>query len=313
MKANPLATSNYGTFEDRQRLLKNSIKDFFSVGTILTLFFIVADFVPLYTKWNSVQQENFFFVIMLSLVSAVTLDLPMLIAGRALREYHDGLRKKKNMLFIFIPSVCAFFLVYIPYFIFSFVTKDSVFEPALPLSSSTVAFGTSTATASNPHSVSIAALFSGIMPLGTSIASLVTGIFMYNPAKEKLRKLKRAKLLAQEHRAKLEQGLCQVTDLNIRMSLLEARERDLFEIFQAEVKAQEITRILAFQEALEEKLKDDETGILHIIENASLYLETSNANDSKPFLIDQINELNSESESAKEMPTIYSTTYHSVS
>lgn len=284
---NPIAGANFGTIEDRQKYLKGSLKDFFCIGTFLTAFFIAADFVPLYTKWNSVQEENVFFVIMLSLVSAAVLDLPMYIAGRALREYLDGLRTKKSMSTIFIPSVVAFFLVYIPFVIFSFVTKDATFEQALPLDSSMVSFGMSnTATASNPQSVSIAAIFCAIIPLGTSIASLLTGIYTYNPAKEQLKKLERVKLLAQEHRTRLAEGIAQVTD---RMKLLEAREQDLFENYKDEVYAQEQIRIQAYEEALEEALDAD--GILRVTDNAFDYLEASGFNDvCRPLTAEVLND-----------------------
>lgn len=284
---NPIAVSNFGTIEDRQKFLKSSFRDFLCVGTFLTFFFIAADFVPLFSKWNSVQQENVFFVIMLSAVSATVLDLPMYVAGRALREYLDGLRARKSMSTIFIPAVIAFFIVYIPFVIFSFVTRDATFEQALPLDSSTVAFGVSnTDMVSNPQSVSVAAIFCAIIPLGTSIASLLTGIYLYNPARDQLKKLEKVKLLAQEHRTRLAEGIAQVTD---RMKLLEAREQDLFENYKDEVYAQEQIRIQAYEEALEEALDAD--GILRVTDNAFGYLETSGFNEEcRPLTADELSD-----------------------
>ncbi len=276
---NPLAVPAFGTLEDRQKYLHSSWRNFFCVGTFLTVFFIIADYVPLYTKWYSVQQEDKLFVILLAAVSAAVLDLPMYIAGRALREHLDGLRTRKSMLTIFIPAVVAFFLVYVPFVVFSLVTKDATFEQALPIGNSIVSFEeTDLVTASNPMSVSVAAIYSAAIPLGTSIASLLTGIYTYNPVKERLKKLEKVKLLAREHKARLMKGMAQVSS---RMELLKAREQDLFENFKKEVYAQEQVRIQAYEEALEETLDPD--GILRVTAGATQHLQAVDFNDEGHF------------------------------
>lgn len=279
---NPIQTVPFGTMKDRQKLLNmKTIKDIVNIGSIATLFFIVADFVPLYIKWTSVQQDNWYFVALLAAVSAVILDLPMFLGGRVLREYQDGLRTKQSMISIVLPATIAFLIAYIPFLIFSFATKDATFEEALPLgSASAISFDTTLINeASNPFSVSIAAIFSAVLPLGTSIASLVVGLCTYNPVKERLNKLEKVKLLAQEHKTCIVEGMAQITD---RMNLLKAREQDLFANFIKEIKAQEQIRIQAYEEALEEAL--DAEGILRVTDNAFQILESSGFSDECPVL-----------------------------
>lgn len=187
LTANPVSTTSFGTMEDRQKLLKKKrLKDFLNIGMIATAFFIVADFVPLYIKWTAVQTDNWYFVALLAAVSAVVLDLPMFLAGKKIKEYQDGLISKNKMIPTVVLAATAFLVAYVPFFIFSIATKNATFEEALPIgSSSPINFDSiGTTSESNPLSVSIAAVFSAVLPLGTSISSLVCGITTYHPAKD---------------------------------------------------------------------------------------------------------------------------------
>ena len=269
---NPIKATAFGTIDDRRRMLnKKSFKDIVNIGSIATVFFIIADFVPLYIKWTAVQQDNWYFVALLAAVSAVILDLPMFLAGRALREYLDGLKAKSSMLSIIVPAVVAFFVAYVPFLIFSLTTKDATFEEALPLGVSTAfSFDNVSNEASNPMSVTIAAIFSAVLPLGTSISSLVVGLCTYRPIDERLKKLALVRTLAEEHRTALIEGNAQ---LSVREELLKKREEELFESFKREVYAQEQIRIQAYEEALEECLDAD--GILRVTENAFDLLEST--------------------------------------
>lgn len=262
---NPIKATAFGTIDDRRQLLnKKSFKDIVNIGSIATVFFIIADFVPLYIKWTAVQQDNWYFVALLAAVSAVILDLPMFLAGRVLREYLDGLRTKSSMFSIVVPAVAAFFIAYIPFLIFSLATKDATFEEALPLGVSTAfSFDNVSKEASNPMSVTIAAIFCAVVPLGTSISSLVVGLCTYKPIEERLKKLAWVKTLAEEHKTSLLEGNAQ---LSKREQLLKKREEELFENFKREVYTQEQIRIQAYEEALEECLDAD--GILRVTENA---------------------------------------------
>lgn len=273
LTANPVSTTAFGTMRDRQKLLKKKrVKDFLNIGTIATVFFVVADFVPLNIKWTTVQTENWYFMAILAAVSAVILDLPMFLAGKKIREYMDGLISKNKTIPTVVLAAIAFLVAYVPFFIFSIATKDATFEEALPLSSSSdMGFDLAgTATESNPLSVSIAAVFSAVLPLGTSISSLVCGITTYHPAKDRLDKLEEVRLLACEHKSTLVWGKAQLSE---RKNILIQREKDLLENHINEIKAQEQIRIQAYEEALEEALDAD--GILRVTENAFSYIDDS--------------------------------------
>ena len=139
---------------------------------------------------------------------------------------------------------------------------------------------------SNSLSVSIAAVFSAVLPLGTSISSLVCGITTYSPAKDKLERLEEARLLACEHRSTLIWGKAQLSE---RKNILIKREKDLLENHINEIKAQEQIRIQAYEEALEETLDAD--GILHVTENAFSYLDDSDfTEDCDPDILNALND-----------------------
>lgn len=303
-------TVPFGTTEDRQKLLnRKTLNDFINIGSIATAFFVLADFVPLYIKWNAVQSDNWYFVALLAAASAFILDIPMLLAGRALREHIDGLKSKKSMLTIVIPAVVAFFIAYVPFLIFSIATKDATFEEALPLGASTASFSFDQATVeSNPFSVLMASIYCALTPLGTSLASLIIGLATYHPKQERLKKLEKVKLLAQEHKTALIEGQAQVTE---RTELLKAREQDLFECYKQEVYAQQNIRIQAYQEALEEQLDAD--GTLRVTDNAIKLIENSSFTDLfKPLTLEELND--SIIKESTEMTSLYQTgkTYNTV-
>jgi len=289
LTTNPVATTPFGTMEDRQKLLKSKrLKDIVNIGMIATVFFIVADFVPLYLKWTAVQTDNWYFVALLAAVSAVILDFPMFLAGKKIKEYQDHLVGKDKMLLSVVLAVTAFLVAYVPFFIFSIATKHATFEEALPIGSSTIMSFDSMGTTgeSNSLSVSIAAVFSAVLPLGTSISSLVCGITTYSPAKDKLERLEEARLLACEHRSTLIWGKAQLSE---RKNILIKREKDLLENHINEIKAQEQIRIQAYEEALEETLDAD--GILHVTENAFSYLDDSDfTEDCDPDILNALND-----------------------
>lgn len=289
LTTNPVATTSFGTMEDRQKVLKNKrLKDIVNIGMIATVFFIVADYVPLYIKWTAVQTDNWYFVALLAAVSAVILDFPMFLAGKKIKEYQDHLVGKNKMLLSVVLAVTAFLVAYVPFFIFSIATKHATFEEALPIGSSTIMSFDSMETTgeSNPLSVSIAAVFSAVLPLGTSISSLVCGITTYSPLKDKLERFEEARLLACEHRSTLIWGKAQLSE---RKNILIRREKDLLKSHINEIKAQEQIRIQAYEEALEEALDAD--GILHVTENAFSYIDDSDSvEDCNPDIMNALND-----------------------
>ena len=270
MKNNPIDISEYGTSQQRQLSInKFSPKDLISVSTFATLFFVLADFIKLFMTWDTVQKESWYFVAMLALVAAVILDVPMMYAGTSIKEYQQGLKSKKEMLIILAASIFGFLLVFIPSILFSIATKDATFNaPDVANVSNLSGYisADTTAAAGDSRSVLIAAIFAGVLPLGTSVASLVVALKASDPLGAKLNKIIKAKAKAQNHLINLNQTIAEEKTLVERQKLLIAHEKDLAIQFVQECYAQEAIRIQAFLEALEEQCDPD--GISKITEYA---------------------------------------------
>lgn len=275
MTKNPIKNMPFGSIYERLNALnRKSFKEIFCFGSFATAFFVFADFIPLKIKWESVQTENWFFVTLLALVSAVILDFPMYIAGRKIREFKDKLTSRKEMLIIILLAITAFLVVYIPYVVFSLYTKNATFQEALPLDASTISFGNTKSSATNPQSVSAAAIFMIVLPCGTSISSMIFGLTTYHPLEERIYKKKKLKLFAQEHRCILKQALVEVDSHSEKMPMLVAREQDLYSNHLDTLRAREQIRIQAHHDALEDKL--DVEGILKVTDSAFDQINKSN-------------------------------------
>lgn len=276
MTKNPIKNMPFGSIYERLKTSnRKSFKEIFCFGTFVTAFFVLADYIPLEIKWESVQTENAFFVALLSLVSAVALDFPMYIAGRKIKEFKDKLASKKEMLIIVSLAITAFLITYLPYVVFSLYTKDATFQEALPLDAATISFeNTKSSTASNPESITAAAIFMLVLPCATSISSMVFGLTTYHPLEERIYKNKKLKLFAQEHRCLLRQALVEVDSQSKKIPMLMAREQDLYANHVDTIYGHEQIRIQAFHDALEDKL--DIEGILRVTDSAFDQINKSN-------------------------------------
>lgn len=273
---NPIAISNYKTREKRIKSIEGfSCKDLFTIANIATVLFVALDFAVLYSRWETVQTESWYFVALIALSSAVILDVPMMLAGKKIVEYQNSLKSKGSMIVVVSLSVIAFLLVFGFSIWFSYVTRNATFQDA---EASTLINNMATLNQSESGesaSVLVAALFSGVLPLGTSIASLVIALMTYKPIDEKLKKITAARVRAEEHLIHIRQGIAQSNAYIEHGNELLARETDLYHQFVDSVYAQELIRKQAYREALEEKCSPDE--INHIIETAA------EANAKSPF------------------------------
>lgn len=279
---NPIKISNYKTREERIKLIDSfSWRDLFSMANLATILFVVLDFVVLFSRWDTVQTESWYMVALLAVSSAVILDVPMMIAGKAIVEYQHKLKSKGNMLLVVILAVAAFALVFGFSIWFSYVTRNGTFQDAEASMMINNMATPAQSESGESESVLAASLFSGVLPLGTSIASLVIALFTYKPIEEKRKKIFRARVMAQEHLLHLRQGIAESQAYIERDKKLLAREKDLYDQFVASVYAQELVRKNAYKEALEEKCSLDDVN--HIIESAKA-LNESSAFDDRPFL-----------------------------
>lgn len=279
---NPIKISNYKTREERIKSIDSfAWRDLFSLANLATILFVALDFAVLFSRWETVQTESWYMVALIAVSSAVILDVPMMLAGKAIVEHQHKLKSKGNMILVVSLAVVAFTLVFVFSIWFSYVTRNATFQDA---EASMLINNMATLTESESGesmSVLAASLFSGVLPLGTSIASLVIALITHKPIEEKRKKISRAKVMAEEHLLHLRQGIAESqAHIEHGKSLL-AREEDLYNQFVASVYAQELVRKNAYREALEEKCSLDD--INHIIESAKTLNESSTFDD-KPFL-----------------------------
>lgn len=265
---NPIAIADYKTREDRIKSIDRfSFKELFTIANIATLLFVALDFAVLYSRWETVQTESWYFVALIALSSAVILDVPMMLAGKKLVEYQNNLKSRNSMIIVVSLSTAAFLLVFGFSIWFSYVTRNATFQDA---EASTLINNMATLNQSesgDSTSVLVAALFSGVLPLGTSIASLVIALMTYKPIEEKLQKITAARIRAEEHLIHIRQGIAESNAYIEHGNELLARETDLYNQFTDSVYAQENIRKQAYREALEERCSPDE--INDIIETAA--------------------------------------------
>lgn len=265
---NPIAIPNYKTREKRIKSINDfSLKDLFTIANVATLLFVALDFAVLYSRWETVQTESWYFVALIALSSAVILDVPMMLAGRKIVEYQNNLKSKSSMIAVVSLSAVAFLLVFGFSIWFSYVTRNATFQDAEASTLINNMAALNQSESGNSISVLVAALFSGVLPLGTSIASLVIAVMTGDPTKQKRKKITAARVRAEEHLIHIRQGIAQSNAYIEHGNELLARETDLYHQFVDSVYAQEQVRKQAYREALEEKCTPDE--INHIIESAA--------------------------------------------
>lgn len=279
---NPIKISNYKTREERIKSINNfAWRDLFSLANVATVLFVALDFAVLFSRWETVQTESWYMVALIAVSSAVILDVPMMLAGKTIVEYQHKLKSKSSMILVVSLAAVAFLLVFSFSIWFSYVTRNATFQDA-----ETSMLVNNMATLSEnesgeSQSVLAAALFSGVLPLGTSIASLVIALITYKPIEEKCKKISKARVMAEEHLLHLRQGIAESQAYIERGKTLLAREEDLYNQFVESVYAQELVRKNAYREALEEKCSLDDVN--HIIESAKALNESSDFDDG-PFL-----------------------------
>ncbi len=265
--SNPIKISDYKTREKRTRSIDGfSVRGLFSLANVATALFVLLDFAVLYSRWETVQTESWYMVALIAVSSAVILDVPMMLAGKAIVDCQYNLKSKSNTALVVSLSVVAFLLVFGFSMWFSVVTKNATFQDAEASNIVNNMAAMNVAEEGDSYSVLVAALFSGILPLGTSIASLVIALITYKPIEEKLKRINKAKVLAEEHLLHLRQGIAESQTFIKRGEDLLAREEDLYNQFVESVYAQELIRKQAYREALEEKCSLDDVN--HIIESA---------------------------------------------
>ena len=254
-KNEALALDDYGTRLWRTNQLNKSDTIYASslVANIATGLFVLIDFICLYTVWNTVQTESSMMIALIAVGCAVCLDVPLAIAGNALKSHHQKLKNKSSTMIVIALAITTFLLTFIFAFWFRVETKDLTFDISSGSTLTNTLAETTTET-KDSNAVVVAALFNAIIPLATSISSFCISYFAANPLEVKIARLDKAIITLDSNLAEIEQ-VCQEAEgiQNYKQYLL-AREEDMYQQFCESSEAQGIVRKQAVRFVIMEML-----------------------------------------------------------
>lgn len=242
-KSKALTLDSYTTRVGRENKLARADNLYSSsyIGFVLTIMFIAIDSFCCYSCWNAAQTQSMTMNILMTVGCALTLDVPPMLCAYALSSYKQGLLSKSKLLTIMIPSFAVFALVVIGYFAFRIETKNLIFDN-LSKGSSTLTNAVNSTVGENQSDNSnlFPALYSGILPLATSATSFVATYLTANPIKDRIHKLRKAKITTEANIADLNMAIAEAEDVSSYSDYLIAREDDLYAHFLDELEAQKI-------------------------------------------------------------------------
>lgn len=238
-KITPFNLDRYGSRAERTTDLNKPDNIFANelFGDLTVFVFVLIDFVCLRVVWNLVQTENPFFINCIAVACAAALDVPLAIAAKVLKKYNQGLydRQEKNL--VMILSIAVFTVAFVFSFCFRVFTKDLSFaiDTGETLTNTLSAAGETDT--GGGTSILVAALFNGVIPLLTSIASFVISFFGYDPLNIKLGRLKKGRIGLQANIHEAEKALAQTSTADQYCNELIAREEDLYQEFMNQLDA----------------------------------------------------------------------------
>lgn len=220
----PLKNDRYSGFSKTVNTLSrpDNLFEFQVLSYIFTAIFVIIDFCATYQIWRLVLNDSLFLKFVITAGCAIALDVPMIVAGIAVKKYQQGQMPKSQMLVITILSVSAFLLV----FVFSLVFKIETRHLSLSINSNENMINSlDDGTTANPEtekSILIASVFNGFLPFATSIASFVLGYFGYDYKGTRLKSIRKARMKLKARQVDIKIILNEASDL-------EQHKKDLLE------------------------------------------------------------------------------------
>lgn len=257
-KSKALTLDSYTTRVGRENKLARGENIYNSgcIGFVLTFIFIAIDSFCCYSCWNAAQTQSIAMNVLMTVGCALTLDLPPMFCAYALKKYKQGLLPKKTAMIVTGGGLAVVALVICGYFAFRIVTKDAIFDTASS-GGITNAVAQSTAnTTQNNNSNLFPAIYSGIIPLATSITSFIVTYLTVDPIKDKIHKLRKAKITTEANIADLNMAIAEAEDVSSYSDYLIAREDDLYTHFLDELEAQKIVLKQIARVVIMEKLSN---------------------------------------------------------
>lgn len=259
-KPNPIATEFYGDRSKRINTIHRSDSIFttqvFSI--IMTALFVLCDAITIKSLWNAVVTDNAIMNWLLTISVACVLNVPLAIAGNQTRKHQQGLTSRSHAMTILVLSVVTFGIVFVIQLLFRLDMRDLIFGTAQNGLSSSL----NTSGQASSSNTLIPAIFSGVLPMVTSIASFVINLCS-NPLNTILRRLKKELVAIESNLDELQRMLQESYYVNQHKDLLLAREDDTFKNFVDETFAAEAILRNAVRVAIMELLQSaDDINIL---------------------------------------------------
>lgn len=179
-------------------------KEFVWVGVLVTILSCILDFANVFTRYDEINKpQSVIMLLAMTLATVIALDVPMYIAGSVIKSYMQGETNKNEMIIIVSGSVTAFLALAIFNLLLSLQCGQFMLEdPAL-------SSGDLFTEVEPTKSVLIGSWILGLLPVFTSIASFVVGIYCSNPLLHTVNSLKKALLQIQCFIAKAKQAMAE--------------------------------------------------------------------------------------------------------
>lgn len=163
------------------------------VSFIIVAVFVAIDALCSYSVWNTVATENPIIIIAYAIACGICLDVPLSVGAQALKAYHQNIMKKNTAMIILILSILTFGITFVLYLVFKLTTKDLSFDTASSSNLVSTLDESAVSTETSPV-VWVAALFSGFIPLATSIASFALSYYSFDPLGSRIFKYRKAEI-----------------------------------------------------------------------------------------------------------------------
>lgn len=269
-KNNPTAIDDYRTrlpeFIGKNK--SESIYDSLLISYLATALFVIIDYFCLNSTWTTVDNgsSSSTMITLLSLGCAVILDLPMAIAGLVAKMASEKMCKKRDAKLVIALAITCFALVFIAQIFFRYVTRGDTFGAT----SSTLLEADEVSSNLSDTKVVTAALFAGIIPICTSIASFVITYFSSHPLKNKVFRIKKKIISVEANIIELKQCITEAGNACEHLKFLLAHETDAYNTFVDKVKSEGALRKQEVRNAIFERLSDPQQ--IAIIENTSSFV-----------------------------------------
>ena len=239
-KNKPLALDAYSTRKGKLDYFNkhDNIYAGLIVSYLAVILFVVIDYSCLKASWTTVQNENKWLTTLLSVGCAVVLDVPMAIAAISVKMYHQKLIGKRECIIILALCLAAFLISFGFQVGFRIVTRNSTFSETEATIKNTLSTSSSGGNTEESPIVWSAALFSGFIPLCTSVASFVITYIGYNPLAIRIYRLQNMIIQTDSNLIELEQALSEVSNTKEHMDMLVANENDKLAAHLMQIDAQ---------------------------------------------------------------------------